>query len=86
MFRDVKSPMELSKIAFDTSHFHRDPIIFSQGSAIQVVLRLDGPERRVEFSKPNPDFDCVIYLTMDMKNGCVYHKTKDPLIHTVIYS
>ena len=82
--RAVGQPIDLVKIAFDTSQFHRDPIVFSQGSAVQLALRLDTPEPRAEFSRPNPDFDCVVYVTMDMRQGSVYHRGKERLIHSFI--
>jgi hypothetical protein len=77
--------IETLKLTFDTTSNHKDPIPFSQGSAVQLALRLDLDVPCAEFVKPNPDFDCVVYLTLDSGvKGSVYHKTKDRLIHTLI--
>lgn len=77
--------METLKLAFDTTGPKRDPITFSQGSAIQISVRLDSPEGPfAAFLKPNPDFDCVVYLTFGGGSGAVYHKTKEKLLHSFI--
>lgn len=84
--RKSGEPMGLVKVAFDTSHPDRDPIVFSQGSAVQLALRLDLDVPAVEFVKPNPDFECVVHVTLNgnWREGSVYHRTKDKLIHSVL--
>jgi hypothetical protein len=77
--------METLKLAFDTTSPKRDPIVFSQGSAVQISVRLDSSEGQyATFLRPNPDFDCVVYLTFNGGSGAVYHRTKEKLLHSFI--
>lgn len=76
----VRSPKEFDTVKRCFDPTTKEGMPYSQGNAIQLVLRLDDGRCEVVFKRPDPTLDCVVMVSLDGRFKGAYHVTEERLI------